>query len=356
MNIKTNLTASIVAIALSALLGFAIIACTSPEPTATPVAPTPTPSPDYSAYADVPGIVDPTNFDWPRQIESEEGVITIEQPPEVVHFASLGHAEIGFALMETSRIAAVYSFFSDPEISNIADHVEGLTVIGYEPEEVVALEPDVIVASKFTNPDLIAVFQAANLPVFRTALEGSDGDIPNILLIAYAVGEEDRGLKLVEEVQNRLDFVRDRIAEADIAEADRTSVLSASKYFTDIWVAGTGSNVHNIIEDAGGVNAASEIADNQQISIESIAAMNPDVIILTQPMESGLAFADELRASPVLQDVGAVQNDEIYVVGSPHFTTLSHWNVRGIETLAKLLNPELFDDIEFENYVIDLTE
>lgn len=356
------------------LLVFAVQACSTEEPThtpvpptstpvptatpvpptATPIPPTPvpptaTPAPDYSAFSDVPGIVDPTNFGWPREIETSEGLVTIDAPPAIAHFASLGHAEIAFGLIDQSRVAAIYSFFADPEGSNIADQVDDLRVIGLEPEEVVALEPDVVVVSKFTNPDLVAVFKEAEIPVVRTALEGSNGDIPNILLMAYILGAEDRGLELAEEVRSRLEFVRQRVADANVPESERTSVLSISSY-GDIWAAGAGSNVDSIIKDAGGVNAAAEIDNFQQISIESIAAMNPDLIIVTQPMESGLAFAETLKTSPVLQDVAAIQNDQIHVVKTRHFTTLSHWNVRGVETLAKMLHPEDFADVEFEDF------
>ena len=322
---------------------------TAVPPTATPVPPTATPSPDYSAYADVPGIVDPTNFDWPREVESSEGMITLSGPPAVAHFASQGHAEIAFALIDTSRVAAIYSFFADQEGSNIADEVGDIPVIGFEPEEVIALEPEVIVVSKFTNPDLVAVIKEAEIPVLRTVLEGSDGDIPNILLMAYMLGAEDRGVELAEEVRSRLAFVRERVADAGVPESERTSVLNVSEY-GDIWAAGAGSNVHNIIKDSGGINAAAEIDNFQQISMESIVAMDPDMIIITLPIESGLAFAEKLKTSPVLQDVGAIQNNQVHVVLTRHFTSLSHWNVRGVETLAKMLYPDEFADVEFENF------
>ena len=367
---KVFSTHTMSALLIVALMALITIACSSPPPTATPVPPTATPvpptataipptptavpptatpAPDFGAYADVPGIVDPSNFGWPREVESSEGLISLPQPPAIAHFASQGHAEIALGLIDPSRVAAIYFFFADPEGSNIADIVDGIPEIGFEPEEVIALEPEVIVVSKFTNPDLVAVFKDAGIPVLRTALEGSNGDVPNILLMAYLLGAEEQGLELAGEVESRLEFVRSEVAKAGIPESERTSVLTASE-LGDIWAAGAGSNVDNIIKDAGGVNAAAEIDNFQQISIESIAAMNPDMIIITQPMESGLAFADKLKTSPVLQDVVAIQNDNVHVVKTRHFTTLSHWNVRGVETLAKMLHPDQFADVEFEDF------
>ena len=364
----------LIALAVCSVTVMVALGCSSPTATPTPIPPTAadvpptmtpmlptatpipaTPEPIYSAYAEVPGIVDPTNFGWPREVESSEGVITLSGPPAIAHFASQGHAEIAFGLIDTSRVAAIYSFFADPEGSNIAEHVGDLPVIGFEPEEVVALEPDVIVVSKFANPDLVAVFKDAGIPVLRTALEGSNGDIPNILLIAYMLGAEDRGLELADEVRSRLEFVKERVVDASVPVSERTSVLNVSDY-GDVWAAGAGSNMDNIIKDAGGVNAAADIEDFQQISIESIAAMNPDLIIITQPMESGLVFADTLTASPVLQDVGAIQNGEVHVVATRHFTTLSHWNVRGVETLAKMLHPDHFAEVEFEDFDVYSSE
>lgn len=373
MNVSQNLTTLRALTLLLAICSVTLIAiaCASDPPTptptpvpptATPVPPTPTPvpptatpqptatpEPDYSAYADVPGIVDPTNFGWPRELESSEGRITLTEPPAVAHFASLGHAEIAFGLIDPSRVAAAYSFFADPEGSNIAELVGGVPMIGFEPEEVVALEPDVIVLSKFTNPDLVAVFIEAEIPVLRTALAGNSGDIPNILLMAYLLGAEDRGIELASEVGARLEAVQERVHHATSEERALTTVLALSEY-GDIWAAGAGSNVDSIIKDAGGSNAAAEIDNFQQISIESVAAMNPDMIVITQPMESGLMFAEKLKESPVLQDVGAILNDQVHVVATRHFTTLSHWNVRGVETLAKMLYPEEFADVEFEDF------
>ena len=69
---------------------------------------------DVNRFKDVPGIVDTTNFGWPRDIETSEGLVTLEKPPIKVHSLSLGHTEILAALMEFSKISAVYSFFTDP--------------------------------------------------------------------------------------------------------------------------------------------------------------------------------------------------------------------------------------------------
>ena len=323
-----------------------------PEPTLTP-SPTATPTPQPNeAFKAVQGIVNPDNFGWPRTVESSEGAVTLQAPPERVHFLSLGHAEIGAALIETEKFTAVYSFFVDPDVSNVSDQLSTVPVIGFEPEEVVALQPDIAIASQYTNPDLVNVVKSAGIPVVRVSEEGgSSGDIPNILLMGYMLGAEVRALELAAEIESRINFVEAHILPHQKQDVALPGVLAISK-FTDIYAAGGNTNLDEIITAAGAYNPAKEagIDSFQQVSIESIAAINPDVIIITQPMESANGFADELRASPVLQDVPAIVNDQIHPANTTYFTTLSHWNVRGIEELARLLYPRAFTGHEFKDF------
>ncbi len=310
-------------------------------------------NPDYRRFAEVEGIVDPTNFSWPRTVRTSEGEITIDAAPSKAHALSLGHAEIMLAIADPDRLAASYSFYSDPTISNIVDEVAAIAEIGSDPEEAVALEPQLAIASRYTDPDLIAVLKSAGIPVMRAALENSArGNIPNILLMAYALGEEERGIALANEIEQRLSKVASIIEGAPVEPHQKPRVLMASQYLTDVWVAGRGSTEDGIVEAAGGRNTAAEagVQSNAQSSIEGIAAMNPDVIIIAQPQESGAEFVKLLKSSGALAEAPAIANNDIHIVPARYFTTLSHWNVRGIETLAQVLHPELFSDIEFKDF------
>ena len=48
----------------------------APEPTAAPQ-PTPTPKPAPNPFEGVQGILDPTNFGWPREVEGLNGLVSI---------------------------------------------------------------------------------------------------------------------------------------------------------------------------------------------------------------------------------------------------------------------------------------
>ena len=302
---------------------------------------------DANRFKDVPGIVDATNFGWPRDIKTSEGLVTLEKPPTKVHSLSLGHTEILAGLMDFSKVSAVYSFFTDPEQSNIADLSKSHNLIGFDPEEVVALEPEIVIASRFTDADNVALLKDAGIPVARASLENSAlGNVPNILLIGYMVGAEKEALLLADEIEHRMQVVGDILNGND-----HPRVLSISK-FTSIFAAGSDSTEGGIIEQAGGVNAAADsgIEGHQQVTIEGIAAINPDVIVVPQPIEGANAFIDELKSSAALLEVPALTNGRIYYVLPKYHTTLSHWNVRGVEQMAALLFPSDFQDVDMNDF------
>ena len=321
-------------------------------PAPTPVATTaPLPVPTQAAYPDAPGIVDASNRGWPREVETSEGVVRLDGPPQRIHTLSLGHDEVVAALVGPGRFSGIGSFTANATYSNIASEVGGLPKVKRDAEEVLGLSPDLVIASKFSQADLVDLIKAAGVPVVRTALESStSGNIPNILLLGYMLGAEDRALELIAGIESRLAAVDERIPPQD--DPTRPAVLAIARFSDTISAAGSGSTEGGIIEAAGGVNAAARdgIDGHQTISVESIAAMNPDVILITQPEPGAGALREELLAEPALASAPAIALGRVVFSEPRYYTTLSHWNVRGIEETAVLLYPDRFRGVRFADF------
>ena len=326
----------------------ALPALPAPTPVATTaLLPVPTPAP----YPDAPGIVDASNRGWPREVETSEGVVRLDGPPQRIHTLSLGHDEVVAALVGPGRFSGIGSFTANATYSNIASEVGGLPKVKRDAEEVLGLSPDLVIASKFSQADLVDLIKAAGVPVVRTALESStSGNIPNILLLGYMLGAEDRALELIAGIESRLAAVDERIPPQD--DPTRPAVLAIARFSDTISAAGSGSTEGGIIEAAGGVNAAARdgIDGHQTISVESIAAMNPDVILITQPEPGAGALREELLAEPALASAPAIALGRVVFSEPRYYTTLSHWNVRGIEETAVLLYPDRFRGVRFADF------
>ncbi len=321
------------------------------KPTNTP-APTPTLAPTQVPYPAVPGIVDPDNHGWPREVETSAGRVTLEAPPQRILTYSLGHDEMLLALVPPDRIAALGKFASNETYSNVVEQAEEIPFFERGVESVLAANPDLFVVSAYTEEDIVALVKEAGVPVVRPALEDSaEGNIPNILLMGYMFGTEERALDLVAEIRDRLGFVAGLVPPP--GDEERPSVISISRYSDSISIAGGGTSGAGIIESAGGVNAAARdgIDGFKNISVESIAAMNPDFIIIPQAGEEGAyELREDLLGDPALANVPAIANDQVHLVRPSRHITLSHWNVRGIEETAKILFSDLFADVTFTDF------
>ena len=94
----------------------------------------------------------------------------------------------------------------------------------------------------------------------------------------------------------------------------------------------------NVAEEAG-------IDGNQTTSLEGVIAMDPEIIIIAQPVEFGAEeFRQSLLANEALAEIPAIKDNRVHLVESKHFTTLSYWNIRGAEDLARILWPEDFPE------------
>ena len=321
-----------------------------PQPTSPPQ-PTPAPTMEPLMYPATPGIVDPSNLGWPREVETSEGVITLAGPPQRILTYSLGHDEMVLALVPAERIAALGKFTGNPSYSNVAGLAGGFPVYEKGAENVLAENPDLFIVSRSTKADIVALIKEAGIPVARPNLEdAAEGHISQLLLMGYMLGAEERALELVAEIEERLNLVAGRVPPP--GDAARPAVISITRWSDSISVSGGGTTGSDIIEAAGGVNAAARdgIDGFKTISVESILAMNPDFILIPQDGEGAVKLRADLLADPVLATVPAIVNEQIHLVHPPNYIVLSHWTVRGVERTAQLLYPEQFTDVTFADF------
>ena len=320
-------------------------------PTATATA-TPEPTPATRSLEGVPGIVDPTNSGWPREVEGLNGIVSIPAKPLRIITASVGHDEMTLAIVPNERLVAVGGATKNETYSNVAALVQEKAEISRDPEVIIAASPDVIVTSPFFPIELVEALQRAGIPVIQTELEqGPESRIEAILLMGYIYGEEERAFEFADEVQARYEAL---VGVTSVKEP-KPRVLALTQYSDTLWVAGGGSSEGGVITAAGGLNAAEDagISSNRTTSLEGVIAMAPDIIIIPQPVAFGAEeFRQSLLETEALAEVPAIKSGAVFVVESRHFTTLSYWNIRGAEDLARMLWPDDFPNPPAESFSV----
>ena len=319
----------------------------TPAPTLTPTevpSPTATPEPQVSDFEGVPGIVDPYNLGWPREVEGLNGIVSIPEKPARIITASVGHDEVTLALVPRERLVGMGGATKNATYSNVASLVQEIADISRDPETIIAQSPDVVVTSPFYPAEGIDALSRLGIPVVQTDLsQGPEARIDNILFMGYIFGEEERAVEFAAEVRDRYDS----LVSITRTAGPKPRVLALTQYSDTIWTAGGNSTEGGVITAAGGINAAEEagIEGNQPTSLEGVIAMTPEVIFIAQPPEfGGSEFRQSLLDNEALAEVPAIKTGRVHLVEGKHFTTLSHWNIRGAEDLAHMLWPDLFPE------------
>jgi iron complex transport system substrate-binding protein len=265
--------------------------------------------------------------------------ITLTAKPQKIVSLTLGTDETLLDLVGPERLIGVTYLAADETTSNIADNpalAEVANTVEANPEQIIALEPDLVFAASFTDPAVLEQLASAGVTVYAVGSFNSiEAMQANILEIGRLVGEEEKAQGLVETMNDQL---ADLDSVISTAEGDPPRVLYLA---SGGWVAGSATTVDDIITRAGGINAAAEtgLEDWNQINEEAIIEMDPDVVIL-----SPYVTEDEFLNNPVYAGLSAIVNGRVYPLTDRCMSAPSQYIVCGVEEAAKVIYPELFGE------------
>jgi len=301
----------------------------------------------FTVLSGIPNIQNPKNLAWPRIISINDKDIIIPKKPEKLITISLGHDEVLFGITSNEQIVGT-TIFAQEEGSNILDKAKGLPTISSDPESIIALEPDIVFADSYASVDLIDALEDIGIIVIQTPLNNDlNGRKKDIWLMAYITGNLQSAELLISNIDKKIKIL-ENIAKS--SQEVNKKVLTLS-WWDAYWAAGKGSTEDSIITLTGATNVAAEnqIQSNTTIDKELLISMNPEIIIVTQSANwGGKDFYDQIFEDETLSSIDAIKNNNVYMVNSNLWGTLSYWNIKGAEELMKILlninNIENFGD------------
>lgn len=120
-----------------------------------------------------------------------------------------------------------------------------------------------------------------------------------------------------------------------VKDKKKLQVLDYSSYG---YAAGDNTTVNQMIEMAGGINAAKGLNGWQKISEEEIVKLNPDVIIVA---ESDKGFEKKVLSNSALQNVNAVKNKQVFAINGADLSSVSQYIINGVSDVAHVLYPDV---------------
>ncbi len=214
-------------------------------------------------------------------------------------------------------------------------------------EAVAALAPDLVVMPKKLL-DNAQTLEALGIPVLVVDPETQQGLETMLTLLGQALGAEAQADALLAYTGQQL--ARAAALTQDLAKPE-VCLLGNGSYLT---VAPAGMYQNDLIEQAGGVNAAAGVDDDYwaEISYETLLALDPDVLVIP----SGASYtADDIRADAQLAALTAVQNGAVYTMpqGLDEWDSPTPSGVLGVLWLTSVLHPDAYP---FETFTADAQE
>lgn len=211
----------------------------------------------------------------------------------------------------------------------------------YNLEQIVKLQPDLILASPLSTPDVIKSLKDVTPNVFVLSNpKDLEGMYTNLVAVGALTGHQPEAKKLVSDLRARAKAVTDKVA----------GVTGKPKVFYELdatdpskpWTSGPGTFIDQLIMMAGGQNVGGVLkSDYAQISQEDLIVQNPDIILLGDALYGGVK-PEQVAARPGWNGIAAVKNNRVLEFNDDLVSRPGPRMVQGLEELAKILHPELF--------------
>lgn len=267
--------------------------------------------------------------------------ISLEQPAQKIVSLSPSMTEIVFGIGAGDRLVGRDSNSLYPEaaleVKDLGGMWESLPM-----EDIVALEPDLVLAAQIISEDQVGQLQELGLNVFwQKNPEDFDGLYDNLRQIAVLTGNEEEAEELILKLQDRVEAVDAALAEVEeiplvFYELDATDP-------TNPWTTGSGTFISYIIDKAKGENLGDVLdGDWAQISSEELVAQDPDVILLADAMYGVTVESVVERAG--WEEITAVAEGELYPFDPSILSVPGPRLVDGFEEMAAILHPDLMEE------------
>jgi iron complex transport system substrate-binding protein len=256
-----------------------------------------------------------------------------DDPQRVISLAP-SITEIVYALEQGNRLKGVTRHSDYPpeaaKLPKVGSYVR------LDIERIVALNPDLCIATKDGNPKaIIDRLESLKIPVYVVNPHNLDTILETILEIGTILNAGDRAKTLTTRMRTRIQRVKSRVAQVNY----RPRVFFQIG-ISPIVSAGTDTFIHELIELAGGINLAKGRLAYPRFSREQVLALEPEVFIITSMARQAVfeQVKAEWRRWP---NIPAVRNERIFLVDSDLFDRPSPRLVSGLELLTRLIHPEL---------------
>ena len=261
-------------------------------------------------------------------------LVVPENPTRVIALAP-SITEIIYDLGQEKRLVGVTQYSTYPSEAELLPRVG--SYVRLDIEKIVALKPDLCLATKDGNPKhIVDKIVSLGIPVYVINPQNLQQIMDTITRLGSLLHAEQTAAALVSDMEKRIGQVQARVKNMP----DRPRVffqIDAEPLFS----AGTDTFIHELIELAGGINTTAGEVSYPRYSWEDIIVLQPEIVLISS-MAGGLAPEYLLNSWKKWNLLSAVKNDQVFVVDAELFDRPTPRLINGLEVIAAIIHPELF--------------
>jgi iron complex transport system substrate-binding protein len=271
-----------------------------------------------------------------RSLTDETGQ-RVKIPADVKRVVSLAPnlTEIVFALGKGDQLAGDTDFCDYPPPAKKKPHVGGPVNPNFE--QIVALKPDLILATSINRRETVAALDRLGLPVFLTDPHSVDEMVATVEHIGDAMNSKKAAGPLVSDL-------RARLADLDRRLAGTTPRRVLFIVWTDPLISvGRDTFIADALRHAGAQSVVDTVAEWPRVNLEEIIKLQPEFLVFASAHAGDTQHdIDALRARPGWRELNALRLGNIVVI-SDAINRPAPRMVDAIEQLARALHPESFN-------------
>jgi len=201
-----------------------------------------------------------------------------------------------FELVDIERIASVSFLSRDPNLSIFHAEAEMVPVNRGNAEEIVALDPDLVITDRTTLPFARRLLQKFGIPVM---IFDHANDLVeyrgNLERLGAAIGVADRARAIIERIDALIKKTPDPSA---YVERPRALVYQPNGF-----APGTRTLMGDLMTRAGYRNAAAELdfTSSGFVALESLLVLAPDAVVFSMRQNRQPSLADAQLSHPALR-------------------------------------------------------
>lgn len=275
---------------------------------------------------------------YPLTVTDDMGrkIVFDTQPKRFVSLAP-SWTEILFALGLGDQVVGVTTYCDYPAEAAKKEKVGGFSDPNIE--LIVALKADVVFGTTL-HKKVQSDIERRGIKFVCENATSVEGVKNNITITAAIAGVPERAQQVNAVIQNTIDRVKNTLAA--VPESRRLKVLYLV-WDEPVMSVGPKTLISDMLSAAGGVSITGDAeSDYPSYSLETIVAVNPDVILAPRVHGGGGLDIQSLRTKPGWQALDAVKKGNVYLVEDNLVSRPGPRVGEGVLEIARTLYPELF--------------